>query len=351
VPQGVLDKVGLGRAAKEIQNGSKKAIANAAKRVIANRDLAIKKLKTASPATPIRDLCAPLLVKRQIPGATWAVHWRAEPKRAPQAEVIESFGNQLSARFLSEPDSGFWSAPIAIADLGLALSLPLPSRGGGLKETLLSSYIITEVECSKDGESFRLQKKARKLKDGFVVVVRKGERTTPLLCAVTASGERTGDEVVLAGNAVNDIANLWALLRRRFPALVMQRRSLVELRLGEMTVDEIDQPAALARLFLDLCAPLCQEMRKKSARLGQIMLEKVDEAGHVQAQILPAPWLEKRLMDLPVEQQEWFAAAGLHPESAKRTLTDITRAITQKLPPRIHTERLPTVDDSGPRGV
>jgi hypothetical protein len=306
---------GVEAAAARIAKAARATIKQTRAGIHARRDAAVRVALGHRLPASIRESIEPFLVRHQLPSTRWSLRWHAGTRTdAASAEVRAVAPHAISVEFSTQlPVTGRWSGPMLVRDFAQRVEIRIakPFRPGATLSVAVHKYVLTEVEASPKREAFTVRRSARKPSPGFHILMRGGQYSTPVVTPLDAVGEPVGDSQAIEGDAATHLTGLWRRILAGAPELVAARDTLVDLRLGEDRIDEIDSPGDLAEAMLQTVAPLVREIRMRSRQPGELVLKRDLGDGRREDVLLPRELLQGKISQLPPRFARLFDSVGM----------------------------------------
>src|SRR5262245_13671645 len=162
------------------------------------RDLVQREMLEAVPDDRIGVALGELLLRHQLPGTTWSVHWLWSCETASAKCTLQSRTDQaeLDADYQAALPAGHrWARAVRVAELEPELAIELQRETGWLRKhprmraESLDRMWITQVDVTPQRASFVLRRQARKPADGFLVIMRSDDQALPTISRVTVEGK------------------------------------------------------------------------------------------------------------------------------------------------------------------
>ncbi|HTM20290.1 MAG TPA: hypothetical protein VL172_07285 [Kofleriaceae bacterium] len=284
------------------------------------RDAVQREMLEASVDERIGAAVGELLLRHQLPGTTWSVHWLWSCATGTATCTLQSqtAGAELDAEYRAQPAAGSrWAEAVRVADLEPALAIELQRETGWLRKhprlraEPLDRMWITQVDVTPQRASFVLRRHARKPSPGFLISMRAEDQSMPTLSRVAVDGKVEGRALIMGGESGQALARLWRHIDEAMDELRDQRSALVGATQAGQPIERASSPRRVGEAIIDTLAPLIREMRLRSRVHGELILKRDAGDGRREELFLPRSDLESRFADLPDSYRRYFEAVGL----------------------------------------
>jgi hypothetical protein len=299
--------------AQKIGAAAKQAIVAAKQQV----DAQVSKYESAaSPQTAAAAVLRGLstfFADHQLPNSRWIMSWDVRGVE-PVANAISSAG-KINASFTLAVDN--WRQPIRVDQLAEAVVVHMMKRGvfGKAKPAPveLGKYVVVAFERTTSEQVITLKESPNKQSPGLRFAVTRDGATW---VSISATGDSEGEANPLDMEDVDGVRRLAEAANKTLEPLVKQR-TLVELSLGNLSINELPDPKAVPLELLAQLTPLARSIREKSRMSGELVLKK-DVGGNKREELfVPRATLAQQFMGLPDEYRKPFEDMGISSEDTQ----------------------------------
>jgi hypothetical protein len=281
--------------------------------------------KTASDA--ISRALRPFFESQQLPNAKWIMSWDVRGAE-PSANAVAT-GGRISATFTLSPDP--YRAPIRVEQLAEGVVVHMMKKGvfGKAKPAPvdLGKYVVVAFERNAHESIITLKETPNKSALGLRFAATEVGATW---VSITAAGDADGDPNPLD---IEDVAPVRQLAERAYNALkdLLNRRSLVDLSLGNTLIGDLEEPRVIPLELLAQLTPLARTIREKSRMTGELILKRDIGDGRREELFVPRATLAAQFARLPFEYRRPFEEMGI---TAEETSPAIQLPVRPPAPPR-----------------
>ena len=249
----------------------------------------------------------PFFEEQQLPNAKWIMSWDVRGAE-PSANAVATAG-RISASFTLAPDP--YRAPIRVEQLSDGVIVHMMKKGvfGKAKPAPidLGKYVVVAFERNHLETTVTLKENPNRTALGLRFAVTEVGATW---VSITAAGDADGDANPLDSE---DVAPVRTLAERAHAALkdLLNRRTLVELTLGNTPLADLEEPRIIPLDLLAQLTPLARTIREKSRMSGELILKRDIGDGRREELFVPRATLAAQFARLPNEYRRPFEDMGI----------------------------------------
>ncbi len=310
------------QVAQKLGAAAKAAVAEAKRAVEARvHSLEAQSLPKTSADAVLKAL-RPFFDAHALPKSQWIMSWDARGAEC-QANAVATAG-RLSAAFALSPEP--YRSPIRVEQLADGVTVHMMKKGvfGKAKPAPvdLGKYVMVAFESTVSGEQVvTLKENPNKASPGLrFALTEKGATWV----TITAHGDADGEPNDLD---MEDIAPVRMLADRASKALrdLINRRTLVDLSLGNKSISELDEPRIVPLELLAQLTPLSRSIRDKSRMSGELVLKRDIGDGRREELFVPRSTLAQQFARLPADYRKPFEDMGITGEETSPAIHLPTR--------------------------
>ncbi len=316
-PADLAPRTASQRAARKIQSSTHKTLSKAVASVTRQRRRALEQSKDPAVFKRIPEIIEPLFHNHELPNLRWAVRYQNPTGNQATLRLSAAGDEKIKLKCTGDVSNSRFADRLTVEDFLPGLTLPIPHRGR-MKRVNIEKYVVTHIEWGTESDRFRIQKKRRRLSDGYQVLVRGGH---PIILPVHANDKSAGDEVVLAGEAHDQVVSFWQKVSEKMPELIALRDRVTSFYIGQFSILESRDPLLSAKALLTLIEPIISQIRQRHPQnaLGILSKNKVMVS-------INQTELNKQLGEMKRGYHKLFSDAGLVPAKKQKSLPGMTPA-------------------------
>lgn len=245
------------------------------------REAKVKKALETAALAGILPALGKFFARHQLPNTEWSLAWKAplNGKSGAIAQVHARAPFGLYATFdVAIPPTHAWAKPARVATMIPKLSIRMMKkpvlRKARIDAESLDAYFITEVIDLPGESSLTLRRSSRKPSAGLRILLPNEAGQATRVARIDEKGARVSEPETMSPEDSGTLRRLFAHVGGAMRSLVAHRAKIRMAYLAEVPVGDMEQPAELARLFVQSVAPYVREIARRSNGRSELALKR-----------------------------------------------------------------------------